>query len=148
MKFQMLSMRNGLNLHPMCVPGGQGILHPSQLSQMGIDIDNGSGSYDINMTTALNTIPETSNTMLNLSNQSTSSLRPYLPIVPPTINSEAMSFDPESCVPANFSSFQLRNSPQVQLPKPYQLTFTYMYMYAIITVHVLHEGRWGTKHTS
>ncbi|KMS95403.1 hypothetical protein BVRB_008610 [Beta vulgaris subsp. vulgaris] len=113
LQVQMLSMRNGLNLHPMCVPGGQGILHPSQLSQMGIDIDNGSGSYDINMTTALNTIPETSNTMLNLSNQSTSSLRPYLPVVPPTINSEAMSFDPESCVPANFSSFQLRNSPQV-----------------------------------
>lgn len=34
----MLSMRNGLNLQPMCLPG---MLHPIQLPQMGLDFDVG-----------------------------------------------------------------------------------------------------------
>ncbi|XP_021714329.1 transcription factor SPATULA-like [Chenopodium quinoa] len=114
LQVQMLSMRNGVSLHPMCLPGGQGILHPSQLSQMGIDFDDASGSYDMNMTTALNTIPETSNTTLNLPNQCTSSVRPSLATVPSPsiINSEAMSFGLESCIPASFHPYQPRNPPQ------------------------------------
>ncbi|XP_021837795.1 transcription factor SPATULA isoform X2 [Spinacia oleracea] len=114
LQVQMLSMRSGLNLHPMSLPEGQEILHPSQIFQMGSDdYDNdGGGSYDLNMTNTLNTIPETSNTMLNLPNQCTSSVRPSLPALPSKTDVEAMSFGLESCVPANFHPLQLRNSAQ------------------------------------
>ncbi|XP_021770624.1 uncharacterized protein LOC110734782 [Chenopodium quinoa] len=107
-------MRNGVSLHPMCLPGGQGILHPSQLSHMEIDFDDASGSYDMNMTTELNTIPVTSNTTLNLPNQCTSSVKPSLATVPSPsiINSEAMSFGLESCMPGSFHPYQPRNPPR------------------------------------
>nr|WCO08298.1 hypothetical protein [Suaeda aralocaspica] len=114
LQVQMLSMRNGLSLHPMCLPGGQGMLHPSQLSQLGIDYDNDSGTYDINMTNALNPIAESSNTtMLNLPNQCTSSGKPSLPMASTAINSETMSFGLESCTPADFRPFQHHNPQAV-----------------------------------
>lgn len=112
----MLSLRNGLSLHPTCLPGGQEILHPSQLSQLGINFDNSSGFYDISMPpNALNSIPDTSNTIPNLSNQNNSSAKPSLPVSFGGTNSVGMSFSTESCMPASIRPFQPRNSPQVNL---------------------------------
>ncbi|CAO2830919.1 unnamed protein product [Amaranthus hypochondriacus] len=121
LQVQMLSLRNGLSLHPSCLPGGQEILHPSQLSQLGINFDNSSGFYDISMPpNALNSIPETSNTIPNLPNENNSSARPSLPFsARPSLpvsfggtNSVGMSFSNESCMPASIRPFQPRNSPQ------------------------------------
>ncbi|XP_057545273.1 transcription factor SPATULA-like isoform X2 [Amaranthus tricolor] len=113
LQVQMLSLRNGLSLHPTCLPGGQEILHPSQLSQLGINFDNSSGFYDISMPpNALNSIPDTSNTIPNLSNQNNSSAKPSLPVSFGGTNSVGMSFSTESCMPASIRPFQPRNSPQ------------------------------------
>lgn len=48
--FQMLSMRNGLSLHPMCFPDG---LQPLQLSQMGMELSERNRFTSLNMPATL-----------------------------------------------------------------------------------------------
>ncbi|KAK8471748.1 hypothetical protein PHAVU_002G017600 [Phaseolus vulgaris] len=50
LQVQMLSMRNGLTLHPMCFPEG---LQPLQLSQMGMEPSERNRSTPLNMTATL-----------------------------------------------------------------------------------------------
>ncbi|XP_057449535.1 transcription factor SPATULA-like isoform X2 [Lotus japonicus] len=50
LQLQMLSMRNGLSLHPMCFSEG---LQPLQLSRMSMDSSEGNKSTLLNMTTTL-----------------------------------------------------------------------------------------------
>ena len=89
----MLSMRNGLTLHPMCFPEG---LQPLQLSQMGMELSERNRSTPLNMTATLplhqeNPLHYTSN-LLNkhiLPNQPSA---PY----PSFINNPETSFGLES----------------------------------------------------
>ncbi|OMO56657.1 hypothetical protein CCACVL1_26395 [Corchorus capsularis] len=46
LQVQMLSMRNGLSLHPMCLPG---VLQPIQFSQTRIDFGEENGSLPVNV---------------------------------------------------------------------------------------------------
>ncbi|KAG8632642.1 transcription factor SPATULA isoform X2 [Manihot esculenta] len=48
LQVQMLTMRNGLSLHPMCLPG---VLPPMNLPMTGLTFDEGSGLLDTNAAT-------------------------------------------------------------------------------------------------
>lgn len=102
----MLSLRNGLSLHPMCLPGVPGILHPAQLSQIGMDLGHSGGSLDMNMTNPHNMNTNTSDGMFNPPKQCASPGRLSLPSVSTAINSEVGSFGVEPCILPNFGSFQ------------------------------------------
>ncbi|RVX21240.1 Transcription factor SPATULA [Vitis vinifera] len=100
----MLSMRNGLSLHPMCLPG---VLPPVQLSQMRIGIGEENGSLHMDMT---GTLPVNQETMeYRLANQGTSSSHPSVPNLTDIMNSET-SFGLESSIQAHLGPFQLQTS--------------------------------------
>ncbi|GAV67746.1 HLH domain-containing protein [Cephalotus follicularis] len=108
LQVQMLSMRNGLSLHPMCLPG---VLQPIQLSShmsMGLGEDN--GSLHINRTGTLPTNQETlERTVFNLPNQCSASDQLPIPNVSNIINSET-SLGMEPSINSHFGSFQLHTS--------------------------------------
>ncbi|XP_050388032.1 transcription factor SPATULA-like [Argentina anserina] len=98
LQVQMLSMRNGMSLHPMCLPGA------SQLSQIRMEFggeENRHGPLNMSGTLNMNQEPSTQN--LYNPNQS------YVPDMSNVVNSEN-AFGLESSIQAHFGPFPLPNS--------------------------------------
>ncbi|XP_073220182.1 transcription factor SPATULA isoform X1 [Cicer arietinum] len=96
LQVQMLSLRNGLNLHPMCYPEG---LQPLTLSQMSMELCDGNRSTPLNMTSTL-PLPQ-ENPLLygsNLPNKTTLPSQPSMSY-PSYINNTETSFGVESRIP-------------------------------------------------
>lgn len=89
---QMLTMRNGINLHPLCLPGTT--LHPLQLSQM------------------RPVIPQepTNDSLLNHTNQFASTSN-----APDMINTVPSSYAMEPSIRSHFGPFPLLTSPVVRV---------------------------------
>ncbi|MBA0859186.1 hypothetical protein Goshw_004233 [Gossypium schwendimanii] len=108
LQVQMLSMRNGLSLHPMCLPG---VLQPLQFSQTRMNFGEENGSLPMNMSDTVPANPETSVQMVfDLPNQCSSSNPGSVPNMSNIITSET-SFGLES-IQAHFGPFQLLSSSQ------------------------------------
>lgn len=106
----MLTMRNGLSLYPMCLPG---VLQPNQLSQMRMGFHEGNGLLKMTSTPPIN--PETlTNSVFSLPkqcnnlDQSSQSVTNLLSI----INSKT-SFGLESSVQAQHRPFGLHTCSEV-----------------------------------
>lgn len=112
LQVQMLSMRNGLSLHPMCLPGVSGLLHPTELSQMGLDFRSRARSLDVNVSNELNTMPARSHAVFNPAKQCLSPTRPSLPSVSSVMNIDPSSYRTDSCIQDNFGPVQLHNYTQ------------------------------------
>lgn len=108
---QMLSMRSGLSLRPMCLPG---VLQPLQLSQMRKSFGEGNTSFHMNMSGTLSMNHET--TMQNAyslpNNQCSLSNLPSISNTAQIINPET-SFGLESSIYAHLESSQLHTSSEV-----------------------------------
>ncbi|CAH8317491.1 unnamed protein product [Eruca vesicaria subsp. sativa] len=89
LQVQMLTMRNGINLHPLCLPGTT--LHPLQLSQLRRGV-----------------VPQeaTNHSLLNHTNQFSSTSN-----APAMINTEASSYALEPSIRSHFGPFPLLTSP-------------------------------------
>ncbi|XVF36302.1 hypothetical protein REPUB_Repub19eG0046700 [Reevesia pubescens] len=104
LQVQMLSMRNGWSLYPMCLPG---VLQQMQMPTTGMGYDEGNGFFSPNAVAGTFSSNEESsmNTPFNLSNPCTIS---NLPIAAPSIanisNLEA-SFGFEAYAEAHYGSF-------------------------------------------
>ena len=115
-KLQMLSMRNGLSLHPMCLPGVSGVLHPPELSPMGLDFRSrgiSTRSLEVNAPNELTTIPARSHAVFDPAKQCLSPTRTSLPSVSSVMKAAPSSYGMDSCIQDNFGPFQLCNYPQV-----------------------------------
>jgi hypothetical protein len=103
----MLSMRNGLSLHPMCLPGA---LQPIQFSQMRMDFGEEYRPLHLDMT---GTHPLNKETPLhdafNLPNQCTAPNQPSVSNMSNIINSET-SF---GSIQAHLGPFPLNTSSEV-----------------------------------
>ncbi|GMH14797.1 hypothetical protein Nepgr_016638 [Nepenthes gracilis] len=100
LQVQMLSMRNGFALHPMCVPGIQGVRNPVQLSQMGMEFDGADVSLLTNFTSTLPMNQETLHSIFDLPNQYDPLPMASIPDISGTINPEAsFGLEPSSQVP-------------------------------------------------
>ncbi|XP_021273866.1 transcription factor SPATULA isoform X4 [Herrania umbratica] len=108
LQVQMLSMRNGLSLHPMCLSG---VLQPIQLPQTRIDFGEDNGSLPMN---ASGTVPAnqepSAQIVFDLPNQCGSSNHASVPNMSNIITSE-ISFSLES-IQAQFGPFQLLTPTQ------------------------------------
>jgi len=93
-KFQMLSMRNGLTLHPMCFPEG---LQAVQLSEMGMELSERNRSTPLNITATL-PLHQENNPLHYTSNLQSKHILPNQPSAPyPSfINNPETSFGLES----------------------------------------------------
>ncbi|XP_057948874.1 transcription factor SPATULA isoform X2 [Malania oleifera] len=104
LQVQMLSMRNGLSLHPLCLPG---VVQPMQLSQMKVGFGETNGSSHMNMVGTLPMNQENpGQTMFSISSQCNPSNQPSVSNLLDIINSET-SFGLESQVQTHRGSFQL-----------------------------------------
>ncbi|KAK7307638.1 hypothetical protein VNO77_40880 [Canavalia gladiata] len=107
LQVQMLSMRNGLSLHPMCFPEG---LQPLQLSQLSMELSERSRSSTtpLNMTTTLPLHLENPlHYASNLPNKHTAQNQPSPPY-PSYINNSETSFGMESRIPQHIKPLQPR----------------------------------------
>ncbi|XVE94932.1 hypothetical protein REPUB_Repub02eG0052500 [Reevesia pubescens] len=104
LQVQMLSMRNGLSLYPMCLPG---VLQPMQLPTTGMGYDERNGFFSPNTgACTFSANEETSmNTPFNLSNPCTISNQPI--VAPPVANISNLeaSYGFESSAEAHYGSF-------------------------------------------
>ncbi|KAK8710346.1 hypothetical protein V6N13_145675 [Hibiscus sabdariffa] len=108
LQVQMLSMRNGLSLHPMCLPG---VLQPLQFSQTRMNLGDESGSLSMNVSGMVPENQETSvQLVFDLPNQCNSSNLASVPNVANIITSET-SFELES-IQTQLGPFQLLSSSQ------------------------------------
>ncbi|CAN6680104.1 unnamed protein product [Malus baccata var. baccata] len=98
LQVQMLSMRNGMSLHSLCLPG---TLQPVQLSQMRMELGEEIRPLHLDMTN-----------LFNLSNQCTAANESYVPAMSNVVNSET-SFGLEPSIQAHLRPFQLPASSQV-----------------------------------
>lgn len=102
LQVQMLSMRNGMSLHPMCLPG---VSQPVQLSQLRMDFGEENRPLHLNMsgtgTLHMNQEPSTQN--LYNANQS------YVPDMSNVVNSED-AFGLDSSIQSHLGPFQLPTS--------------------------------------
>lgn len=106
---QMLSMRNGLSLHPMCLPDG---VQPIQLSQMRMEFGVGNRSQPLNMTgTPTATRGASTSSLFGLPNQCSVSNQE---LVSNMINSET-SFGLESSIQTHLRPLDLQTGPEVGL---------------------------------
>lgn len=113
--FQMLSMRNGLSLHPMCVPGA---MPPIQLSHNRMDFDEGNRSLHRNMSGTLPMNQETSTqNLFGLFNQCSTSNQAFVPNMSNIISPET-SFGMEPSIQAHLGPFQLHTSAEVSYFMP------------------------------
>ncbi|XP_056163842.1 transcription factor SPATULA-like [Syzygium oleosum] len=104
LQVQMLSMRNGLSLHPMCLPGS---VHPIQLPQMRIGFDEENGPLHMNMAPTFPVNNETSTeTAFGLPNDRAV---PSEPSMSNMMNS-GISFGLESSIQTHRVPFQLKQS--------------------------------------
>ncbi|XP_022740402.1 transcription factor SPATULA-like isoform X2 [Durio zibethinus] len=108
LQVQLLSMRNGLSLHPMCLPG---VLQPIQFSQTRMDFGEEKGSLPMNVSGTVPANQETSAQLgFDLPNQCSSSNPASVPNMSNVITSET-SFGLES-IQSQFGPFQLLSSSQ------------------------------------
>ncbi|KAA8537772.1 hypothetical protein F0562_027648 [Nyssa sinensis] len=109
LQVQMLSMRNGLSLHPFYLPGS---LQPMQLPQAGMGFDEGNGLLNTN--TGADTFPGNQEIPLrsgfDLSNQCTPSNEPI--IIPPLTNitNPETSFGMEESIQNHYGRFNQSTS--------------------------------------
>ncbi|GLT50139.1 hypothetical protein SLA2020_236470 [Shorea laevis] len=109
LQVQMLTMRNGLSLHPMCLPGA---LPPIQLSQTRAVFAEENESLHMNSSGTLPMNQEAAGqTIFSLPNQCT--ISNHLPVhnIPGLINPET-SYGLESSIQAQFGPFQLLTSSE------------------------------------
>ncbi|KAM1529513.1 hypothetical protein ACFX1Z_018713 [Malus domestica] len=97
LQVQMLSMRNGMSLHSLCLPG---TLQPVQLSQMRMELGEEIRPLHLDMTN-----------LFNLSNQCTAANESYVPDMSNVVNSET-SFGLEPSIRTHLRPFQLPASSQ------------------------------------
>ncbi|KAL4367203.1 hypothetical protein GQ457_05G007220 [Hibiscus cannabinus] len=108
LQVRMLSMRNGLSLHPMYLPD---VLQPVQFSQTGIDFGDESCSQHMNVSGLVPVDQETSSQMVfDIPNPSSSS-NPESVVDLSNIVSSNTSVGLES-IPAQFGPFKLFSSSQ------------------------------------
>lgn len=109
---QMLSMRNGLSLHPMCLPDG---VQPIRLPQMRMDFDVGNRSEHLNTTTK-STATHVASTLniFVLPNQCSVSNQPMVSNMSNIFNSE-ISFRLESSIWAHLGPLHLQIDAEVGL---------------------------------
>ncbi|KAJ4714858.1 Transcription factor SPATULA [Melia azedarach] len=103
---QVLTMKNGLNLHPLYFPGG---LPPIQLSEMRMGFGAENGSPHMQSTGALVNQQTSIQNVFSLPNQHTSPNQLQLPNMSNIINSET-SFWMDSSIQANYGAFHLGTS--------------------------------------
>ncbi|CAJ2646167.1 unnamed protein product [Trifolium pratense] len=104
LQVQMLSLRNGLSLHPMCFPEG---LHSLPFSRMSTELSEGNRSAPLNMASTL-PYPQ-DNPLLyasNLPNKNTLLSQPSMSSYPSYINNAETSFGLESRIPAQKKRLQ------------------------------------------
>ncbi|KAE9606785.1 hypothetical protein Lal_00026273 [Lupinus albus] len=111
LQVQMLSMRNGLSLHPMCFHEG---LQPLQLSRMSMELGEENRPIPLNMTTTLpmhqrNSLNYASS---NLPNQHTFPNQPSVPY-PSYVNNSEASFGLESPILPHIKPFQPTSSSEI-----------------------------------
>lgn len=104
-------MRNGMGLHPMCLPG---ILPPIQLPHMRMGFGVGNGSLHTNSTGTLVGQETSTLNVFNLPNQHISSNQLQLPSTSNIINSET-EFGLDASIQANFGPFQHGTASGVSL---------------------------------
>ncbi|XP_030551874.1 transcription factor SPATULA [Rhodamnia argentea] len=104
LQVQMLSMRNGLSLHPMCLPG---VVQPIQLPQMRIGFDEENGPLHMNMAPTFPVNNETSTE--NVFGLPNDRAVPSEPSMSNMMNSE-ISFGLESSIRTHPVTFQLKQS--------------------------------------
>ncbi|KAL9241575.1 hypothetical protein vseg_015673 [Gypsophila vaccaria] len=108
LQVQMLSMRNGLSLHPMCLPEEQGIMNATQLSRIGMhNLNSTNASFD-----QISMLPDASHSTFGLADRPGSLTRPSLTSVANVLNSEVSPFGLDSRVQPSLRPFQSQNPPQ------------------------------------
>ncbi|XP_015577493.1 transcription factor SPATULA isoform X3 [Ricinus communis] len=112
LQVQMLSLRNGIGLHPMCLPG---VLQPTQFSQfsMGFAEENGSQHTNVAGSLPLNQ-EKPEQTVFDIPSQCGVSNQLSVPNMSNVIHSQT-SFGMESSVRAHFGPFPLQTSSEVSL---------------------------------
>ncbi|PSS21273.1 Transcription factor SPATULA like [Actinidia chinensis var. chinensis] len=111
LQVQMLTMRHGLSLYPMCLPGA---LQPAQLSHTKMDFYEGNEPLNMDVTGVFPANKGTStNSLFNIPNQSTNPVQ--LPAIDfsSIINSET-SFGMESSMQGHLRPFPLLTSSKVK----------------------------------
>lgn len=107
LQVQLLSMRNGVNLHPVYIPGV--LQQPMQLSQTCVGFEDGNGLPNANVEFSGNQGTSMQSTF-DLPNQCTSSNQPIvIPKMTHVSNSEG-SFHVEPSIPANYGPFNVSTS--------------------------------------
>ncbi|XP_044475633.1 transcription factor ALC-like [Mangifera indica] len=112
LQVQMLTVRNGLSLHPMWLPG---VLEPMQLPQTGIVFDEGNELLHTNRgTNNISANEETTvQTAFNLSNQCNISNQPIaIPSVADT-NMPETPFGLEPLIQSHYEPFNLQSSKEI-----------------------------------
>ncbi|KAJ4828981.1 hypothetical protein Tsubulata_020634 [Turnera subulata] len=116
LQVQMLSMRNGISLHPMCLPG---LLQPFQLSQFRTGAVEDNSPPHMNMATSsrpLNVETPAPPAMFSFQNHCTSAQQSSSSNLPHAlINPETSSFGLESSIKAHFGPFPLHGPSEVCL---------------------------------
>ncbi|KAH9692421.1 transcription factor SPATULA [Citrus sinensis] len=106
LQVQMLTMRNGLSLHPMWLPG---VLPSMQLPQTGMVFDEGNGLLNTNGGTETFSANEESSvqTGFNLSSQCTISNQPVALPSAANISTSETAFGLEPLIQAHYGPFTL-----------------------------------------
>ncbi|XP_058179358.1 transcription factor SPATULA-like isoform X1 [Rhododendron vialii] len=113
LQVQMLTMRNGLSLYPMCLPGA---LQPAQLTQMPKGFYEGNGT-DV---TGLSFNQETStNTLFDIPNQSTNPAQLTAVDLSSTLSSETL-FGRESAIKGDLRPLQFHTSSNSKVNEIYR----------------------------
>ncbi|XP_065848138.1 transcription factor SPATULA-like isoform X2 [Euphorbia lathyris] len=110
LQVQMLTMRNGLSLHPMCLPG---VMQPLQLPLTGMVFDEGSGLLNTNAATGAFPEHDENSAQTGLSrlpNRNTVSNQPIIPPSAPNIPSSDTSFGFEPLMQVHYEPFNLSTS--------------------------------------
>ncbi|KAI8542131.1 hypothetical protein RHMOL_Rhmol08G0115500 [Rhododendron molle] len=111
LQVQMLTMRNGLNLYPMCLPGA---LQPAQLTQMPKGFYEGNGT-DV---TGISFNQETSTTLFDIPNQSTNPAQLTAVDLSSTLSSETL-FGRESAIEGDLRPLQFHTSSNSKVNEIY-----------------------------
>ena len=111
---QMLSMRNGVSLYPMCSPG---VLQPMQMPPTCMGYDEGNGFFSPNTGAGTFSSNEESsmNTPFNLSNPCTISNQPIVAPSAANVSNFEASFGFESSAEARYGPFSHSTPSKVNL---------------------------------
>lgn len=110
-RMQMLTLRNGLSLHPMCLPGA---MHPTHFPPLRMALGAEIGSLHMNSTGTIANQENSMHNVLNLPDQRISSNQLQAPNISNIQNSET-SYGLESSIPAKLRAYQVGTSSGVSL---------------------------------